>query len=122
MSRARMSDLSKVTEAAFQKEYQKLNPVLQEEARVMQQLARLNRQLDQVRADSALSDGYRVTGTDVLWHRWESATRRQLNTELARVRSQKLEAMEHLRRAFGRKQAVEALAKQDSIKAKKRRE
>jgi len=117
-----MSDLSKVTEAAFQKEYQKLHPVLQEEARVMQQLARLNRQLDQVRTDSALSDGYRVTGTDVLWHRWESTTRRQLNTELARVRSQKLEAMDHLRRAFGRKQAVEALAKQDSTKAKKRRE
>lgn len=122
MSRARLSDLSKVTEAAFQKEYQKLHPVLQEEARVMQQLARLDSQLAQVRSESTQSDGYRVTGTDVLWHRWESATRRQLNTELARLRSRKLEAMDGLRRAFGRKQAVETLIKQARDKAKQRRD
>ena len=50
--------------------------------------------------------GYRITGTDVLWQGWESSTRRQLNTELARLRAQKLTALDALRAAFGRKQAV----------------
>ncbi len=86
----------------------------------MQQLARLDTQLTQIRTDSSQSDGYRVTGADVLWHRWESATRRQLNTELARLRSQKLEALDSLRIAFGRKQAVETLVKQARAEARRR--
>ncbi|WP_170327814.1 hypothetical protein [Ruegeria arenilitoris] len=100
------SDLEIVTEAAFQKEYNALRPLIEAEARVKQQLARLDAQVQQTRKDSASAEGYRVTGTDVLWNGWESATRRQLNMELARLRAQKLTAMEALRTAFGRKQAV----------------
>lgn len=112
MKRAQLSDLSAVTEAVFQKERQQLQPLLQAEARVAQQLARLDAQAAQVRADATDSSGYRVTGTDMLWHRWESATRRQLNMELARLRAQKLAALDSLRSAFGRKQAVAELSSQ----------
>jgi hypothetical protein len=104
------SDLEKVTDAAFQKEYNVLRPLIQAEARVQQQLARLDSQVQQTRKDSASAEGYRVTGTDVLWNGWESSTRRQLNMELARLRAQKLTAMEALRTAFGRHQAVANLS------------
>lgn len=112
MARARISDLGAATEAVFQKEYQALRPLLQKEAQLQAQLARLDAQLAQVKADSIQTEGYRVTGGDMLWHGWESATRRQLNMEMAQVRAQKLTTMESLRKAFGRKQAVEKLSQQ----------
>ncbi len=111
MTRDRMADLSTVTEAVYQREYQKLRPLLQQEARLLQQLTRLDAQLAEVKSGSAQADGYRVTGADLLWHGWESATRRHLNSELARLRSQKILAMENLRAAFGRKQAVAELSR-----------
>ncbi|MCG7521706.1 hypothetical protein [Ruegeria sp. Ofav3-42] len=104
-----ISDLEKVTEAAFQREYQSLCPVLDAEARVQHQLACLDAQVQQSRQEIDLAEGYRVTGTDVLWNGWESAARRQLNVQLARLRAQKLAALEDLRIAFGRKQAVASL-------------
>lgn len=106
------SNLCAVTEAAFQREYQHLRPVLQREAQLRRQLALLDQQLAEVRHHTTGSDGYRVTGTDILWQSWESASRRQLNIELARTRAQKLNALEKLRTAFGRKQAVSELSKQ----------
>jgi len=110
MKKSGLSDLEKVTEAAFQKEYTTLRPLLEAEARVQQQLVRLDAQVRQTRQDSTATEGYRVTGTDVLWNGWESATRRQLNMELARLRAQKLAAMDAVRTAFGRKQAVTNLS------------
>ncbi|WP_254429847.1 hypothetical protein [Ruegeria atlantica] len=111
MKRTQLQDLTTVTEAAFQREYQSLRPVLEAEAKVQQQLARLNAQVQQSRQEIASAEGYRVTGTDVLWNGWESATRRELNLQLARIRSQKLAALADLRIAFGRKQAVSNLCK-----------
>ncbi|RBW61185.1 hypothetical protein [Ruegeria sp. A3M17] len=111
MKRKQLQDLAKVTEASFQREYQSLRPVLEAEAQVQQQLARLDAQVQQTRQKTASAEGYRVTGTDVLWNGWESATRRQLNMQLARLRAQKLTALVNLRVAFGRKQAVSNLYK-----------
>ncbi len=112
MRRKDLTEMEKVTEALYQKEYSALRPTLEAEAKVMQQLARLDDQALQTRRNSARTDGYQVTGTDVLWNGWESSTRRNLNTELARIRSQKLSAMDRLRSAFGRKQAVQNLSDQ----------
>ncbi len=119
MKRHKLPALKSVTEAVYQSEYQKLRPVLEAEARVQAQLARLDAQVVQTRQDSAVTDGYQITGTDVLWNGWEAATRRQLNMELARCRAQKLAAMQQLRQAFGRKQAVERL--NDTLKAEQKR-
>ncbi|WP_254443641.1 hypothetical protein [Ruegeria atlantica] len=106
MKQRELSELGKIAEAAFQKEYNDLRPLIEAEARVQQQLIRLDSQAKQSRLDSASAEGYRVTGTDVLWNGWESATRRQLNMDLARLRAQKLSAIEALGTAFGRKQAL----------------
>ncbi|WP_254445054.1 hypothetical protein [Ruegeria atlantica] len=106
MKQRELSELGKIAEATFQKEYNDLRPLIEAEARVQQQLIRLDAQAKQSRQDSASAEGYRVTGTDVLWNGWEAATRRQLNMDLARLRAQKLSAIEALRTAFGRKQAL----------------
>ena len=110
MSRTKLTDLQTVTEAAFQQKFQTLRPVLEAEARIQQQLVKLDAQAHQARQDRSDAHGYKITGTDVLWNGWESATRRQLNMELARLRAQKLAALEALRKAFGRKQAVQYLS------------
>ncbi len=112
MNRKKLSDLQRATDAVFQKNYQTLRPVIEAEARVQQQLASLNSQVAEVRRDSASAEGYQVTGTDILWNGWESATRRQLNTDLARLRAQKLAAIEQLRAAFGRQQAIRSISDQ----------
>jgi len=111
MKSKKLQDLAAVTDAAFQKQYQALRPLLEAEARIQQQLIRLDAQVQQARADSRDTDGYQVTGTDILWNGWESSARRQLNTELARVRAQKLAALDGLKTAFGRNQAVASLAR-----------
>lgn len=119
MKRNELPALKTVTDAKFQNEYQKLRPVLEAEARVQGQLTRLDAQVAQTRRDNAQTEGYQVTGTDVLWNGWEASTRRHLNMELARYRAQKLAALAALREAFGRKQAVEALT--DAVDKHKRR-
>ena len=104
--------LEKVTDAAFQKQFQQLRPILEAEARIQQQLLKLDTQLNQVRTESRQTEGYQISGTDILWNGWESTTRRQLNMQLAQIRAQKLARLEALRLAFGRKQAIDALIKQ----------
>ncbi len=110
MRRTHLQNLETVTEAMFQQKFQSLRPVLEAEARIHNQLSRLDEQMHQACRDSTSSDGYKVSGADILWNGWESATRRQLNMELARLRSQKLDALSALRQAFGRKTAVQTLS------------
>lgn len=109
MKRHRLVQLETVTEAKFRKEFQTLAPLLQKETALTEQLAKLDRQNAEVTRSAQDTKGYTALGTDVLWLGWSSATRRQLNTELARVRSQKLAALDQVRSAFGRTQAVKAL-------------
>lgn len=112
MKRDRLKQLETVTEAVFRKEFHDLAPILQKEADLTGQLAKLDEQNLEARHAAQGVRGYSTTGTDVLWLGWSSATRRQLNTELARVRSQKLAALDQVRGAFGRQQAVAALLAQ----------
>lgn len=110
MKLSTLSVLKSVTEAKFQKEYQQLRPVLEAEAQIQRQLLQLDAQMMQVRRDSCETQGYRITGTDILWNSWESTTRRQLNTDLARVRARKLAALDALKLEFGRNRAVQDLS------------
>jgi hypothetical protein len=112
MKDTQLSGLDKIADVAFQKQFQTLRPILEAEARIQNQLAKLDHQLDQVRKASGWTEGYQISGADILWNGWESATRRALNMRLAQTRAQKLAGMEALRIAFGRKQAVATLREQ----------
>ncbi len=110
MRQTQIKALVRVTEAAFQKEFQAIRPLVEAETLVLRKLRKLDTQVKAARHDSAQSQGYKITGTDILWNGWEAATRRQLNMELARIRVQKLSALDALRLSFGRKRAVESLS------------
>ena len=60
----------------------------------------------------------RALGADLLWQGWHSRTRRQLNIELAQVTARKLMAMDKVRKAFGRKHAVQTMADQERKRKK----
>ncbi|RLJ97996.1 hypothetical protein [Ruegeria conchae] len=109
MKRDHIESLSSVAEAVFQREHQKLGPLLQHEAKILRQLSLLQAQSVEVKSENSLTKGYQITGADLVWHSWEESTRRDLNIELAKLRSQKLAAIDNLRDAFGRKQAVAEL-------------
>lgn len=122
MTHKKLLDLASVTSAVFETEFLKLRPILEEEARIHNQISDLNAQMSQVRSDAIDADGYRIAGADILWHSWESSTRRQLNVKLARVKSRKLAMMDDLRAAFGRKQAVESLCRDHASKQQRARQ
>lgn len=98
------------SEALYQAEIQKIQPLLLREAGLRQALAQLNAQA--FRAADTFPDDItmQLAGRDVAWMAWVDKTRREINTELARVTARKLAAMSEIRRAFGKKEAVRLLA------------
>ncbi|MEX0317842.1 MAG: hypothetical protein AB3N21_07810 [Ruegeria sp.] len=116
-----LSRIKQVTEALYLDEYDRMRPVLQEEARLRGQLARLDAQMAQARHDGEHTPGFKPLGADILWQGWESRTRRALNTDLARVQAQKLTAMDRLRAAFGRKEALARLTEAAGSEAARKR-
>lgn len=103
-----------VTQALYLREHEAIKEILAQEAEIRAHLARLDAQVTQ--AATHQTHSVRLVGADILWRGWESKTRRQLNTQLAQVRARKLSAMDQLRRAFGRKDAMENLQKLERTK------
>lgn len=117
-----LDQMTGVGEALYLREYERIRAVLEEEARIAAQIARLDDQVVRTRAEGSGDHGYRSVGADILWQNWESRTRRQLNSDLARARAKRLSMMDDLKRAFGRKQAIAQIAQDDkTARAKARR-
>ncbi|MEY8841722.1 hypothetical protein AB9K41_22060 [Cribrihabitans sp. XS_ASV171] len=116
MRRSPFDALATICEAAYLAEHEKIRSVLEEEARLRGSLARLDRQAAETRAAQDRAEGYRTLGADLLWQGWEARTRAELNTDLARARARRLVAMDGLRTAFGRKEAVAELAGRERAK------
>ena len=109
-----LARMAEVTEALYLREYRQIAALLDEERRLRGQLARLDGQVAE--ANATLAGGaaaMQAMGAEVLWQAWAGRSRRQLNIELAAVRSRKLAAMDGLRRAFGRQEAVAAMREDD---------
>lgn len=105
------SQMSTVTEVMFQREFNSIRGILKEEADLRQSLTRLDAHSDAAKIEQGQDYAMQTIGADILWLAWVSQTRRQLNIELAQVMARKLEAMTHVRKAFGRKEAVKSLIK-----------
>lgn len=117
-----LDQMTRVGEALYLREYERIRAVLEEEARITAQIARLDDQVFRIRTEGTGDHGYRSVGADILWQGWESRTRRQLNSELARARAKRLSMMDALKRAFGRKQAIAQIARDEkSARVKARR-
>lgn len=109
MKPERLKRLQAATEVGFLKARQKVQPILDEEASARHNLARLAQQENDNRAATGSDQAMQSLGADMLWRSWVAKTRRQLNFELARVMVRKEPAMEDVRRAFGRKEAMRLL-------------
>ncbi|KXF88615.1 hypothetical protein [Phaeobacter inhibens] len=121
MKQKMLDQMADVTEAMYLREHAKVKPVLDAEARVRGQLAKLDQQIKDSRELANSDHAMKALGADLLWQGWHSRTRRQLNMELAQITAQKLRAMDNLRKAFGRKHAVETMATQERQRVKKDR-
>ena len=122
MRRDILPKLDAATQALYLREHAKVRDILEEESRIRAGLAKLDLQLQTAR-DTAQDDlSMRALGADVLWRAWEEKTRRAFNIELAQVMARKLQVMDQVKLAFGKKVAVEELAKADKKKRLARKE
>ncbi|TMV07096.1 hypothetical protein FGK63_13365 [Ruegeria sediminis] len=121
MKKSDLTEIGQVAEALYLDQFEKLRPILAREAQIQQQLSRLALQEKDVRETEGQLSDYRAFGADILWRSWEARTRRGLNMELARLRAQKLTAIDGLRRAHGRREAIGDLAARLEQACKSRR-
>ncbi|MBE1296699.1 MAG: hypothetical protein GJ678_10750 [Rhodobacteraceae bacterium] len=119
MKKKKMLDqMAAVTHAQYLREHARVKPVLDEEARLRGQLNKLQDHVQDTRAQADDDHSMKALGADLLWEGWHTRTRRELNTELARVTARKLMAMDNLRKSFGRKTAIEEMAKAEHKRLK----
>lgn len=111
MKQKMLDQMASVTEAQYLQEHAKVKPVLDAEAKLRAQLAQLDTQVKEARDLNNSDMAMKSLGADLLWQSWHTRTRRQLNVELAQATAKKLMAMDRLRKSFGRKHAVETMAK-----------
>lgn len=109
MSQDDLIQMTTVTETMFQREFGAIRGILKEEADLRQSLAQLDKHSQAAMIAQIQDCTMKAIGADILWQSWVSKTRRQLNIELAQIMARKIEAMAKVRKAFGRKEAVESL-------------
>lgn len=109
MKQNKLNQMCQVTEAVYLNEFQKVEGILSEEARLRRDLAQLEAQSLQARQKLQDDVPMQTIGADVLWQAWLTRTQRQLNMELAQVMARKLSAMGRVRSAFGRQNAVQSM-------------
>ena len=119
MKKKKMLDqMAAVTHAQYLREHARVKPVLDEEARLRGQLNKLQQRVGETRAQVEDDHAMKALGADLLWEGWHTRTRRELNTELAKVTARKLMAMDKLRKSFGRNTAIEDMAKAEHKRIK----
>jgi len=118
MNQKKLDQMAAVTQAQYLREHAKIKPILDAEAELRGKLAKLDAQMKETRQQGEQDHAMRALGADLLWQGWHSRTRRQLNIELAQVTARKLMAMDKVRKAFGRKHAVETMADQERKRKK----
>ncbi|MBI6629393.1 hypothetical protein [Pontibaca salina] len=116
MTTRKIAQLVDVTEAVYMAEYQKIQPILTREATLRSRLAQLQGQ-----RNSAGNQQMRAVGADLVWQAWRERSMQELDMELAQVVARKLELLERVRKAFGRKEAVRQLAQKGAADQTKRR-
>ena len=106
MTLKKLGQMAHVTEAVYLSEFQKVQPILEREAKLRREIAQLQMQSKEGSQHLQNDQSMQSVGADLLWQAWLARTHRQLNMELSQVVAKKMTAMDKLRKAFGRKTAV----------------
>lgn len=116
MTADRIRQLGAVTEALYMHEHRQIQEILEREAALQASITRLRAQ------SSHYSDRQmQAIGADMAWEAWRDRSLRELGMELAQVRARKLEALDQLRGAFGRNEAVRQLTERAMAEQKRLR-
>lgn len=113
-----------IVQSQYLAEQHKMRSILEAEAALRSRLSQLDTVSVHAARDLSTAQTMHQIGADVLWRAWQDKTRRQLNQDLARILAQKLPKQAALKKAFGRKMAVQEMLDQqekDRKKAKVRR-
>ena len=107
MTRERLSRLLPVVRAKYEAEFASIRALLQAEAHCRAQLARLDAMEREAREQPRAPGPMQLLGADVLFEQNIARNRTRLNGDLARILARKETAMVKVRKAFGRKRAIE---------------
>lgn len=110
-----------VADAHFQREVARIGPILTEEARLREALARLAAQKQAARDAFAQGHEAQYLGADLMWEAWVLRSQKEFNIDLARVLARKARHMDAVRQAFGRKVALEDISARNKAEEKDRR-
>lgn len=118
MKLGKIGQLSEVIQVLYDREYLKVSGLLAEETRIRSQLTQLDTQSRKACANNV---DMQAVSALFLWQRWSARSRQQLNSELAQVMAKKLMAMDRVRKAFCRKQALAEIESTETLASAKRR-
>ncbi|MBM1321049.1 hypothetical protein JQT77_01230 [Sulfitobacter mediterraneus] len=110
-----MADLQKLqmaTRIAYQQRQHRFQTVLAEEARLRQEIQRLDGLDQQVREQFLQNQNMRAIGADVLWLGWVGRSKTAVNMELSRVLAVKEHHLSEVRKAYGKRLVAEQLLDQ----------
>jgi hypothetical protein len=115
-------ELAQLMDMMFRRQLSFTQKLAEEEARLRQDLARLNNAGAEGMSDLSQHDGMRAIGADLLWQAWLIRQKIEVNTRLADVLVKKEMAAADLRTAFGKSQVASAIRDQFQAEAHQNRQ
>ncbi len=109
MRLTKLDQMSMVMRVLYNREFQNISSILAEESRIRGALTQLEAQISHNIKTGADNYELNAVGAQLLWQSWTTRNQRRLNTELAHIMSKKLVALDKVRIAFGRQQAVDMM-------------
>lgn len=106
---AALRQLRQISDALYLREFQKIQAALAAEAQAQQRLHQLDTQTAQATQDLEQGHALAQIGADVAWQSWADQTRQQLLHKLAHAKAVRMQEMDRVRTAFGRKEALRSL-------------
>lgn len=106
---ADLRQLQAIVQAKYQHQQQSFGRLVAEEARLRDELARLDGFLADTRSMSPQEREMRAIGADLVWQSWLGRSKAQLNLKLAQILAIKEQHLKQVRTAYGKLLVVQEL-------------
>lgn len=116
-----LNELQKIAQARYLSEFEKIRSILEKEKVLRRALRNLDEQGKSAGSSLETAQQMQMVGADLLWQRWASRTRNELNLELAQVLARKIAAMDDVRKTFGQGRAVDAIITAEKLEIRRQR-
>ncbi|WP_299592119.1 hypothetical protein [uncultured Tateyamaria sp.] len=116
-----LSQLQHMADLKFRQSEQAVLRLTRREVSLRTELARLQELAHATHCQSASDEELRAIGGDIIWLKWLSSSRRQLNIELAQILAQKEALMAQHYLVNGKKMVADELSKKNQLVEQGRR-